>query len=207
MGCVLGIGIPVVIVGVFAVLIYLLARSGLKKKKRNAELMRYAASRGFKWVGDDLHGRVEGSRDDRHLSIEFAIVQCSADPGSDAKSFAPRMTMLETVFRMALPGVEQRALVAKPFFRDAIHDPLRGVAPLDLGDPTFQRTYRVFAPPGQHCDWLDADTRSALTQLGTRELRLEHGELSLNLEKMAPSPKRLDRALDVMTIVASRLTG
>ena len=36
--------------------------------------------------------------------------------------------------------------------------------------------------------------------------RIDQGELSLNLDEMIPSPKRLDRALTLMASVASRLS-
>lgn len=205
MGTVLGIGIPVFIIGVFALFIWFVARSGLEKKKRNLSLMRYAQKRGYRWVGDDLSGGVEGQRGGRSFSIEFSIVQCSADPSAGVSSAVPRMQMLETVLRMRLPAVSRRALVGRPFFRNAIHDPLRGGQAVDLGDTRFHQRFRVLAPPGETCDWLDAGARATLLHLDARELRLDNGELSLNLPKMIPNPKRLETALKLLSDLASKL--
>jgi hypothetical protein len=206
MGCVLGIGIPAFIVAVFALLIWLVVRGGLKKKKRNLALKRYAEGRGYRYVGGDLDGRLEGDLDGRRFSIEFALVQCSADPAADARSPVARMLRQETVLRLALPGATRRALVGKPFFRDAVHDPLRGGQPLDLGDAGFHQVFRVLAPPGEGCEWLDAEARATLLRLEARELRLDAGELSLNLDRMIPSPKRLDLSLKLMTDLAGRVS-
>ncbi len=205
MGYALGIGIPALIVGVFAVLIWLVVRAGSKKKKRNIALMSYATSRGYQYVGDDLDGQVEGTRDGWQFSIAFSIVQCSADPSAGVGSAVPRMQRLETVLRMALPQVTLRALIGKPFFRNAIHDPLRGAQPVELGDAAFQSAFRVLAPPGERLEWLDAGARATLVRLDARELRLDGGELSLNLDKMIASPKRLDLALELMVGAASQL--
>lgn len=205
MGTVLGIGIPLFIVAVFGLLIWLLARSGLKKKKRNLALMAYARDRGYEWVGDDLRGRVEGVENGRRFSLEFAIVHCSADPSAGPGAAVPRMQKLETVVRMAVPAADGRALVGKPFFRNAIHDPLRGGLPVELGEPAFDQTYQVLAPPDQDLGWLDAGVRQSLLSLGARELRLDQGELSLNLDRMDPDPARLDAAVQLMSGLADRI--
>ena len=203
MGYVFGIGIPVVVLGFF---VWLMAASGLKKKKRNLAMMQYASNKGHRWVGDDLHGHLEGAASGRTFSIEFTRVQCSANPSAGPQSGVARMLKLETVFRMMVPGVTTKALASKPFFRQAIHDPLRGAAPVDLGDPTFQNTFQVLAPPGATCAWLDASARAEMLALGARELRIDNGEVSLNLNEMIPDPQRLDRGIALLTTVAAKLS-
>lgn len=200
MELIVGIAIAVSVIAVIALALVLAARSG---NKRAAKVAAYATQRGFQFDGGDPNRPTfSGTKNEQYFSAVFDRLNLSAAPIPGRS--VPGMFALEILLRAPVRS-ERTALVSRPFFRDAIHLPPPGLQPTSVGDPAFEGAYRVLVRPGEAADWLDANVRAAMPALDARELRIAGGEVTLSLRNHDADPARLDRALELLLAVASRV--